>query len=851
MTFVLRMAWRETRSSWTRLMFFFVCVAVGVAAIVGLRSVIQTVRVTLTREARSLIGADIVVQSSRAWPGDVRDRVNALLAGAPVVARTDVIETTTMARPVEGTGLDAVRLVEVRGVEALYPFYGALTLESGQPYAHRLLEHHGVIVQPELLAQLGLHAGDAIVIGGQPFVIRDVVVRDRVQRRGGFALGPRVYVDLADLRATPLLGFGSRASYQLLLKVDPAGVDTLTRTLRSAFERQTIGVQSWQTLSDRVGRSLTIAENYLSLVGFAIVVIGGIGVWSVTRVFVTQKVRSVAILKCLGATSRQVLATYVLQMLALAAAGSVLGVGLAAAGLTLIPRGVLETIGVASAHVTASAAVQGAAVGLLVSLLFAAVPLLEIRRVKPLLLLRADSAPTAGRRDWRSTSIGALIVAAIALTAIWQAGSLRAGLYVSVGFGVLALGLHLASRLLVRAVAPLARSRRFAVRHAVISLGRPGNQTRVILMAVGLGCFFMFGVRAIEANLLAEFSIGGAGRTPPDLVLIDIQPDQVDGVRAVVAAQPAPPPRLQPLMRARVVGVAGRRVNLPTAEDVRRHGELAREFGITFRDGLEENERLVAGAFWTSPLPDTGTADGREAEVSIEQGLHDNQDLDLGDVIRFDVAGRVIRARVTSIRKVTWDEAQNGGFMFVFRPGPIARAPHTFVGFLQGLPTPADRARFERRLVTRFPNISVIDVRDVLKAVEDVMHNVTLAVTIVGGVTLVAGVLILVGAVAMTKFQRLYDAAIYRTLGAGTRLLAAMTAIEYGLLGLLAGIIGACGALVLSWAVSTRLFDISWRPAPGMLAISVALATGLVSLVGLIASADVLVRKPLATLRGE
>ncbi len=846
MRFVFRMAWREVRAGWARLLFFFLCVAVGVAAIVSLRSIVQNVRLTLTSEARTLIGADLVIQSPRAWSDDVRGRIDSLLSSEPTIARTEVVQTTTMARAAKG---DGVRLIEVRGVETAYPFYGTLTLQSGHAYSHTLLESHGAIVQPELLAQLGIDVGDSILISGEPFVVRDVLIKERVQR-SAFALGPRVYVDLADLEHTSLLSFGARATRQLLVKVDARSVDALTANVRKAFERDVLSVQSFHTLGDRAGQSLTIGENYLSLVGFAVVVLGGIGIWSVTRVFVQQKVKSVAILKCVGGTSRQVLAIYSLQVALLAAAGSALGVGIAWIALAAIPQSLLDTIGVATAEVTLSAAAQGLAVGILVSLLFSVVPLLEMRHVKPLVLMRADSAFTARRRDWRSVLTGTAIIMAIVLVAVWQAGSLRAGLYVSAGFGVVAAVLHLASRLLVRVVLPISRSRRFELRHAIVSLGRPGNQTRVVLMAVGLGCFFILSVRAVQVSLLAEFS-PESRRNAPDLVLIDIQPDQLDGVRTLASARAGVMGRWLPLMHSRVVAVHGDRVVLPTAEDVRKDGDFSRDFGLTFRNVLQDNERIVAGTFWSTPLPDTGTTDGMESEVSIEEHLHDEQHLDLGDVLSFDIAGRVIRARVTSIRKVTWDDAQNGGFVFVMRPGPIEKAPHTFVGFVSGLPDAGDRAAFERDLVQRFANVSAIDVREVLRSIEEVTKNISLAVTVVGAITLLGGVLILVGAVAMTKFQRLYDTAIYRTLGAGTRAIVTMVAIEYGVLGTLAGVLGAIGAAVLSWAVSTHLFEIDWQPAMGMLAAGVALTALLVCFVGVIASLDVLLRKPLATLRGE
>ncbi len=850
MAFVLRMTWREMRASWARLLFFFLCVAVGVAAIIALRSVIQNVRDTMTREARSLIGADLVVQSPRALDPEAEAAIETALGRAAVRGRAHVIQTMTMMRPADGVGLATARLGEIRGVDAGYPFYGTMTLQSGRPWSTALVAGRGAIVQPEVLAQLQVKVGDALVIAGTPFEIRDVLVAEKVQRNAATSFGPRVYIDLADLRALPVLGFGSRVTYQLLVRMDERDLETTTAALRETFKHSTTSVNSWKTLQDRVGRALTVGENYLSLVGFAIVVLGGIGVWSVTRVFVRQKLKTIAVLKCVGASSGQVLGTYVLQMLVLGAAGCGLGTALAALALAAVPAEVLTALDVPSVHVTASAALQGSAVGLLVALLFALVPLLEIRTVKPLLLLRADTAATARRADWRSRAVGVAIVAGLAAVAVWQAGSFRAGLYVTGGLLAVAGALQLAGAGLVRLVAPLTRSSRFAVRHATISLGRPGNQTRVILMAVGLGAFFILAMRVVQANLLTEFAVD-TGRKAPDLVLIDVQPDQVDGVTALVRRYAAEAPRVVPMMRARIVGVSGRNVQLNNTIDIREKGQLGREYGVTFRNGLEDNERLIAGRFWGGPLPPTGTAEGFDTEVSIEETLHTQQDLEIGDEIRFDLAGRVVKARVTSIRKVTWDNTQNGGFMFVFRPGPIERAPHMFLTFVLGAGEATARAALQRDLAVQYPNVSAIDVRDVLKTVQTVLGNVTLGVTIVGAVLLASGVLILVGAVAMTKFQRVYEAAIYRTLGAGTARLAALVTIEYGVLGALAGTLGALGAAVLSYVVSRRLLDIAWHPALGTLAVGIVGTAVLVAVVGLAASLDVLVRKPLATLRAE
>jgi putative ABC transport system permease protein len=478
----------------------------------------------------------------------------------------------------------------------------------------------------------------------------------------------------------------------------------------------------------------------------------------------------------------------------------------------------------------------------LVSLLFSVVPLLQVRLVKPSLLLRDEIA--TGGRDW--TRAGAIVLVSAGLVALtaWQASSLRVGLIVCAGFAVLAFVLQLTGRLLVRAVAPLALSRSFPLRHAVLHLSRPGNQTRVILLAVGLGSFFIVGVRALQASLLEEFSLA-ATEDSPDMFLMDIQRQQADAMRAFLdqPANGAGQYRLIPVLRARVTGVSGRDTQLESFEDVRARGSLAREYTITYRDRLEANERIVEGQFWSG-----GSSD---AEVSVEKGIHERFRINVGDTVRFDILGRIINARVTSLREVDWKDSRNGGFMFVFRPGVLDDAPQTFIAPLKGPVGSGPRATFQHTLVERFPNVSVIDFQEILATLRDVMSRVTLAISVVGALVLFSGALILIGAVAMTKFQRVYEAAVFKTLGANTRTIAKMLLFEYGVLGLLAGTVGSLGAVVLSWGVSRYALDIPWRIFAGEHFGGVAVTAILVAVIGVISSLDVLRNKPLATLRAE
>jgi putative ABC transport system permease protein len=649
------------------------------------------------------------------------------------------------------------------------------------------------------------------------------------------------------LQKAGLLGFGSRAAHSRLVKVPDAEMDRLVATLRSDLVNSFARLRSYKATEDDIGEDFTRAENYLSLVGLVIVILGGIGVSSVTRVFVAQKIRSIAILKCLGGRSRQLLTIYMAQVIALGIAGSAFGVLLAAVAIASIPStlAAAATAGLNISYgITPSAVAQGFGIGLLVAVLFSLVPLLEIRDVKPSLLLRAEAGTR--RIDALQVLVIVTVVAGLLGLTIWQAGSLRVGSVVAIGFAATAVVLHLAGIGLIAAIRPLSRAKWFPLRHAVLQLSRPGSQARIVLLAVGLGSFFIVGVRSLQETLISEFSVN-ISPDLPDMFLLDVQQDQVSEMTALLERwqQPGTPkPRLLPVLRARVIGVQGQAVALENYQDVRGQGSLAREYTVTYRPALERNETVVAGQFWD----DTPSADG---EVSIEESLRERFRINVGDLMRFDVMGRSIEARVSSVRHVEWSDSRAGGFMFVFRPGLLDKAPHGFISFFRGPEDVAARARLQGELVGRFPNVSVIDGREMLTAVRTIVDNVTLAVTVVGSLVVLSGLLILVGAVAMTKFRRIYEAAIFKTLGATRRMIASVLLLEYGVLGALAGTIGSVGAIALTWGISRYALDIPWRPLPLISLTGVIVSALLVAVVGVVSSWEVLQRKPLATLRAE
>jgi putative ABC transport system permease protein len=854
MRFVLRMAGRELRASWRRLLFFFLCISVGVGAMITLRSVIQSVAAALMKESKTITAADVLVQSDRPFSDNALYVLDEKLTKHGALETTRSIEMNAMARPAakDGEAGAVSTLVEVRAIESAFPLYGRMEISGGERFRHEVLENGGALVRPELLTRLGVEVGDEIQIGDGRFQIRGILFREAGRSLSMFTFGPRVFIDYQDAESTGLVDLGSRVRRQVLVRIDEEKIQGLVWDLEGALTSEFVRVRSYRQAGDQLARRLGRGESYLSLAGFVILILGGVGVWSVIRVFVAQKLKSIAVLKCLGATTRQVLAIYVCQVLALSVGGCLLGLGIARVAMSFIPPGLGLDLSDVEYGLTASAVAQGMGIGLVVSALFSLIPLLHLRLVRPLWLLRPEGQGSveAPSRTWRARwsrvdrlqlSAGCALVVALVGIASWQAESLRVGFLVSLTFVAVSAALHFAGVFVVRAVEPLGRRAYFPLRHAVLNVSRPGNQTRVILLAVGIGCCFVLTIRSIQRNLLEEFAVE-LRDDAPDMFFIDIQDDQVETLRERAASLGAATVKLVPVLRARVVKLEGERVKLGSYEEVRQQGSLGREYAITYRNDLEDNERILAGEFWDE-------SDSHEPEVSIESSLQERYGMELGDVVTFDIMGRPIAARITSIREVEWSDARSGGFMFVFRPGALAGVPNAWAGFVKGPENPMDRARFQRDLVRDFYNISIVDLRDILDSLAQVVDKASLAISVVGSVALLSGGFILLGAVAMTKYQRAYETAIFRTLGASRRRVATMMFLEYGTLGAIAGIIGALGSEVLTFLLSHQVLEIPFRPSAASNAMAVVVAAGAVSVVGVAVTLDVLRRKPLSILR--
>jgi putative ABC transport system permease protein len=801
---------------------------------------LQNANLAIASEARALLTADVQVDSNRLWPDEtlaIIDRVTQPLT----TARTETIESATMIRPADAAK-EGAAMIELKGVESGFPLFGEFKLSDGESFDYSRLVNGGAVVSVALLDRLKISIGDTIRIGHSTFEIRGAFEKEP-GGGSGFRLGPRVFIERTAFGQAGLTGFGSRARRKLLFLTAPGQMDNLVTQLRDELKRDFIGIRSYKDSQENLNEQFSRAEDYSSLTGLVILVLGGIGISNVTRVFIDQKKKTIAVLKCVGGTGRRITASYLTQVIAMSILGSLLGVLFGLLLLYLIKTNFSDRLPPYMTYgLRAGAVIQGLGAGALISFLFSVVPLLRIRHIKPNELLRDESSGESRGIDFMRWVAAVLVLLGILLVVSWQAGSLKIGLFFLGGVGVASGALYLAATVMIRLVRRTRRFSSFALRQAISSLHRPGNQTRVTVMVVGLGVFLVISIQSLQSNLIREFDIGRRTNIA-NMFLIDVQRDQKDGITELIEQQTGERPILVPTIRMRMVAINGEEIDLEQAAARRERGRLGREYVVTYRGKLEQNESLVAGQFWEDSPSD-------QPEVSLEESMRGLAGLDLGSEITFDITGRRLSARVTSFRHVDWRNPRTG-FMILFRPGVLENAPQMLIAAINAPPGEVERSRFQRTVLDKFPNISFIDVIDIVRAVERIISNITLAVSFVGLFVVASGGLILTGSLAMTKFQRVYEAAILKTLGARRKVLLSILLFEYGLMGLVAGIIGSLAAVGLSYATSRFVFEIPWTFTPSINIGGIVATLVLVVVVGAVSTFDVISRKPLTTLRAQ
>jgi len=792
---------------------------------------------------------------------------------APAAGAGDGRGRPSSPRGGEGKGLRGrSQLVELKVVDGPYPFYGDLVTRPAKPLAE-LLAGNGVVAAPELLEHLGLAVGDRLYVGGLPARVTGVVESEPDSLGGafGFSAGPRLFVGPALFDRTGLETTGSRIRYRTLVALPPGAPKAETgqwaATLRAALPADVYRVQTWTEAQPALRRGLARAERFLGLVALLSLLVGGIGVGQTVRAWLAGRLDAVAVLECIGLRPREVALVYAGQVALLGLAGSLVG---AAAGVAvelavprlasgIVPPGLIDPF-------QPAAVVRGLVLGVGVALLFGLPSLGAVLRVPPVRVLRRTVEPLpVPPRIAIATTIA--VLAGVWTTAAVQADSPLLGAQFTAGALLAATLLGAAAWGVSRLAAALPRERaalrgRFWLRHGLASLARPGAATLTATVALGLGVLVVVALWLVEHRLTDEL-VGNLPEAAPSVFLVDIQPDQWDGVRGILEQEGATHVDSVPVVMARLAARDGVPVRDTVAarnraasgadgdqdrsdgrdgegEGRRRGGDrrwaLTREQRLTYLEKLPPDNKIVAGSLWSDP---------NAAEVSVEEDFAHDLGIGLGSTLTFDVQGVPIDLEVTSLRTVDWSTF-GINFFLVVEPGVLDKAPQFRIAAAR-LP-PDDEVAFQDRIAAEYPNVTVLRVGEILEKVVATLRRIADGVRFVGGFTVLAGMAILAGAVSAGAVRRRREVALLKTLGTTRAGVVAIYTLEYGLVGLVAGAIGCGGAAILAREVLVRGMDMDWAFAPLELAAhlggAVAVTVALSIVAGLAASVRALQSRP-------
>ena len=843
---LLSLAWRESRTARRRLLLYMSSISLGVAALVAIDSFASNVTESVREQSRALLGGDVAFGARQ---GDFTPKADSILDSLRQTGIRFARQTTFASMGlVERSG--GTRLVQVRAVTPEYPFYGTITTSPAGRWA-QLQNGRNALVDQSLLITLEARVGDTLTLGYAKFAIIGALVNVPGDPGISATIGPRVFIPASHLAETKLLTFGSRADYEAFAKL-PEGTDpgTWLTPLRQRLERNRVRARTVVENEVNLTESIDQLSDFLGVVGLVALLLGGIGVASGVHAFVARKIDTVAVLRCLGATSRQVLIIYVLQAAVMGLVGAAVGAALGVAIQYALPLTVRDFLPVdVTVSLAPKAILVGLALGVWVAMVFALRPLLALRNVSPLQALRRDldSAPlTAGLRDWPRALVNLALAASVVALAAWRSPTLKTALWMSAGIAAVLVVLLL-SAIVLSAIArrALRAGWPYVVRQGVANLYRPANQTRAVVLSLGFGAFLITTLYLVQANLLRQFDLTTSSARG-NLLFFDVQDDQDAGVESIVRNAGYAVVQSTPIVTMRIKTVAGRTIAEILTDTTRRGGAwaLRREYRSTYRDTIQSSERVVAGRwFGETPARDSQPT----AEVSLEQDVAKELRVKIGDVVVWDVQGVEVPTLVTSLRDVEWARFEPN-FFAVFAPGALEKAPKQFV-LLTNVPDGVSAVRVQRSVVQRYPNVSAIDLSVIRKTISEIVDRVSMAIRFLAAFSLAMGIPVLFSAVAATRRERVREGVLLKTLGATQGQIRRILFAEYALLGVLGSLTGMVLSFGGAWGLLKYVFHRPFSPAT-VPAVLIAAAMVLVTVsIGMLSGRDVFRTTPMAALR--
>ncbi|MGE0765824.1 MAG: ABC transporter permease [Hyphomicrobiaceae bacterium] len=838
---IVTLALSELARSWRGFGILIACIALGVAVITGVGALSDGFRSSFERQGEVLLGGDVAMSrphrratsEERAWMAE-RGRVS------------ETATLRSMMRRLDGTDQ---ALVEVKAVDRAYPLVGKLALQGSETVEEALLQGPGAIVDPILLERLGVKVGDRVQLGNSEVVIRAALASEPDKISSRFTMGPRVFLSIATLQTTGLAAPGSLVRWRYALSLDgasdPAALFAFRESVRVGLPDSGFAVNDRRNPSPAVTRTLDQLRQFLTLIGVASLMIGGVGVANAVKAYVDRRRKVIAAMKSLGASRRQIFILHLVQVMSLAAVGTAVGLCLGLLVPGLVDRAVAGSLPVrVEFSVSAASLGLAAGYGILVALLFALWPLGRAGEIRAAALFRDDVAPSYQWPRWTVVAATVATAGAVAGLAIFTSDRRHVAVYFLLGIAAIFIVFPLLGMFVAWLARRLPRPSRPELGLALGSLGAPGGLTRSVVLSLGAGLSLLSGVALVDSSIVTELETR-LPRNSPDYFLLDIPPAEMAGLQRTVARE-QPDARVDeaPMLRGRLVSLAGKRV-----EDIKAPPEaqwvLRGDRGLSYATDVPAGSRVVAGDWW--PADYSG-----EPLVSFEAELAHHLKLSVGDQVTVNVLGRNVTARIANLREVHW-ESLGINFVMVFSPNVLKGAPHNLLATITLPPaiSLAAEAQLARDVGKAHPAVTVIRVKDAVDAFHVVFQKVMLAVRAAGGVTLLAGALVLAGALATAQQQRARLAVILKAIGGTRRQILTMHLVEYLVLATITAIVALGIGSLGAWAVLTYLMKVEFAFSWAAVGQAVLLSCALVVALGMAGTARVLSAKSATYLRGD
>ena len=829
------LAWRQLRRDLASgdIRILLAALVLAVIAVTAVGFVTDRAARALSQEANRLLGGDVVLRSDQPLPEALS---NAARSNGLRISETR--DFTSMLRV--GTGpSERLELGAVRALGEGYPLRGEFRIDTGdgvERAATGTPQAGAAWLSRAGADRLGARIGDVVTLGESRFRLDALVLQEPDASVDYFNVAPKIFVPLADLAATGLVQEGSRLTYRLAVAGEAAGLSRFTAEVKSTNARG-LRVETASDARPEIRSALDRAGRFLGLAALVSVVLAAVAVAMAARRHSERNLQAAAVMRCLGASQRTLVVIHIGELVLLGLLACSIGIALAFLLQWGVGAWLATQLGVVIPPASWMPAVEGLAVGMLVLLAFGAPPVLALRRVPALRVLRRDLDPTEPSA-WLVAVTG---LGGLAALLWWKAGSATLGFAMLAGIAATLAVLALLAWLMILLLRRVRSRLRGPLRYGLANVSRRAGTSIAQVSALGLGLMALLLLTFVQSNLLDRWQSTLAGDAP-NRFIINVQDDQLTPMADFIRAEGLVAPELFPMVRARYITRNGEAVRGAdyAAEGQRAQSLAEREFNLSSSSTLQPDNQIVAGTFW----PVGGPA---QTEISVEEGFAKTLGWALGDRIGFDIAGQQLNARITSLRKVEWENFRPN-FFVVVSPGALKgySASH-----ITALHLPPDKTRFTADLVARFPNVSVIDVDAVLKQVRSTADQVATVVRVVFWFSFAAGVLVLLAAVSASQDERLHEGAVMRVIGGRGRQLRLAQASEFAALGLLSGLVAAVAASVLSGVVATRVFNLPWEQDWLMAAVGGGLGMAAALAAGMWATRGVLKSPPSVILRGS